>query len=63
MHHRVSVGRRTGYQFGPDITAAPGAILDNPLRAHHLGQTSRNQPRNDVVGAAGRIGRNKSHGL
>ncbi len=58
---RVAVGRRTDDGLGADIGAAAGPVVDDHRLAEPLGQPLSHQARNEVGGAAGRIGHDPAH--
>ena len=60
---RVTIGRGAGCKLGAGNTAAASLVLDDKLLAEQIGQFLRNDPRDDIVGAAGRKCRHNAHRL
>ena len=58
---RVAVGRRIDHRLDADIGAAARLVLDHDRLAEPVRQPLRQEPRNQVGGAAGRIGHDPSH--
>ena len=56
QHDGVTVGGRLRRDRGANSAARAGAIIDQHRLAHRFGHLLRQQARNDVVAAAGRIG-------
>ena len=59
-HQGVAVGRRLGDGARPDGTAGPGAVLDHELLAERLAHMLGDEPRQNIVAAAG--GERHHHG-
>ena len=60
---RVAVGCRLGHEFGRDVAASPGAVLDQHLLSPALGQLLADAPGHDVGRAARREGQDHADGL
>ena len=58
---RVAVGRGLGDQFGADIVAGAGLVLDDELLAELLAQPISDNARDDVGRSAGRIADDDAH--